>query len=285
VARPPWFALALISVVVLLLAWWAIPRIIESRRWHAYQVRLQDEPGIVVTQVGQREGKRYVAGLRDPLAPDPQMFLDTVGLDPQRVESRWDPYISLLPDLILRRARANLDPPAGLDLSLRDGVLIATGAAPTDWIDRARHVAPTIPGVVGFVVADQVLSDLAAEIQRRSVFFAVGSDTPNIPEAVEEIAGQVRALDVAAQARGRSVTVEVRGSTDDLGDSLSNARLALARAQQVRAMLLAAGVGRAEVRATRGPLAPPTDPGNAVRARYRRVSFSIILTTGSEGSP
>ena len=285
VARPPWFALALISVVVLLLAWWAIPRIIESRRWHAYQVRLQDEPGVVVTQVGQREGKRYVAGLRDALAPDPQMFLDTVGLDPERVESRWDPYISLLPDLILRRARANLDPPAGLDLSLRDGVLIATGAAPTDWIDRARHVAPTIPGVVGFVVADQVLSDLAAEIQRRSVFFAVGSDTPNIPEAVEEIAGQVRALDVAARARGRSVTVEVRGSTDDQGDSLSNARLALARAQQVRAMLLAAGVGRAEVRAMREPLAPPTDPGNAVRARYRRVSFSIILTTGSEGSP
>ncbi len=285
VARPPWFALALISVVVLLVAWWAIPRIIESRRWHAYQVRLQDEPGVVVTQVGQRDGKRYVAGLRDALAPDPQMFLDTVGLDPERVESRWDPYISLLPDLILRRARASLDPPAGLDLSLRDGVLIATGSAPTDWIDRARHVAPTIPGVVGFEVSDQVLSGLAAEIQRRSVLFAVGSDTPNIPEAVEEIAGQVRALDVAARARGRSVTVEVRGSTDDLGDSLSNARLALARAQRVRAMLLAAGVGRAEVRAMREPLAPPTDPGDAVRARYRRASFSIILNTGSEGSP
>jgi OOP family OmpA-OmpF porin len=285
VARPPWFALALLSVVVLLLAWWAIPRIIEGRRWHAYQVRLQDEPGIVVTQIGQRDGKRYVAGLRDALAPDPLTFLDTVGLDTERVESRWDPYISLLPDLVLRRARASLDPPAGVTLSLQDGVLIATGSAPTDWINRARDVAPTMPGVVGFEVADQVLSELTAGIQRQAVLFAIGSDTPNTPTLLEEIAAQVRALDVAAQARGRTVTVDVLGSTDDQGDSLYNARLALARAERVRSMLLAAGVGQAQMVAARAPLVPPDDPGEAVRARYRRVSFSIILNALPEGSP
>jgi len=280
--KPPWFALALMATVLLLLAWWFVPRTIESRRWRAYQVRIQDEPGIVVTQLGRRDGKWYVAGLRDPLAPDPRTFLDAAGIDSNAVESRWDPFVSLLPDLILRRAHATLAPPGGVDLSLRDGVLVATGSVPTSWLERARSTALTIPGVRGFEVEDQVLSDLVAGIQGQTLLFPLGSDRPVDPAEVEEVARQVRALDLAARARGRRVTLEVLGSTDDRGDSLFNARLAVARAERVRALLVRAGIGQTEVRGRAAPFMPPADTSEAVRARFRRASFSVTLTRREE---
>jgi OOP family OmpA-OmpF porin len=183
-AGPPWFTLALVAIGLLLLAWWFVPRLVESRRWSAYQDRLQDEPGIVVTEVGRRDGRRYVAGLQDRLAADPALFLDSVGLQADRVRSRWDPYIALSPDLILRRAHAKLDPPSTIGLAFGDGVLVATGSAPVEWLDMARLEAPTIPGVDGFQVDDQSLQDFVADIQRRTLLFPVGSDIPNAPEIV-----------------------------------------------------------------------------------------------------
>lgn len=277
---PPWFTLALMVIGLLLLAWWFVPRLVEGRRWSAYQDRLQDEPGIVVTEVGNRDGQRYVAGLRDRLAADPALLLDSVGLPPDRVRSRWDPYIALSPDLILRRARASLDPPSTVDLAFGDGVLVATGSAPTEWLEMARLEAPTIPGVTGFLIEDETLQDLVADLQRRTLLFPVGSDNPNAPEIIDDVASQLRGLDTEARARGHTVTVEVLGSTDDQGDSLFNVRLAVARAERIRGLLLASGVGEAEVRA-RGATPPvPTDSSVVARARFRRVSFSIFLNPG-----
>jgi OOP family OmpA-OmpF porin len=274
---PPWFTLALVAIGLLLLSWWFVPRIVEGRRWSAYQDRLQDEPGIVVTEVGTRDGRRYVAGLQDRLAADPALFLDSVGLHPDRVRSRWDPYIALSPDLILRRAHASLDPPPTIDLALRDGVLVATGSAPREWLEMARLEAPTVPGVNGFQVEDEALQDLVADIQRRTLLFPVGSDTPNAPEIIDDVASQLRALDAEAHARGHTVTVEVLGSTDDQGDSLFNVGLALARAERIRGLLLASGVGEAAIRAKGATPPVPADSSAVARARFRRVSFSIFL--------
>jgi OOP family OmpA-OmpF porin len=275
--RPPWFTLALVTIGLLLLAWWFVPRIVEGRRWSAYQDRLQDEPGIVVTEVGKRDGRRYVAGLQDRFAADPALLLDSAGLQADRVWSRWDPYIALSPDLILRRAHARLDPPPTIDLALRDGILVATGSAPPEWLEMARLEAPTVPGVNGFQVEDEALQDLVARIQRRTLLFPVGSDTPNAPEIIDDVASQLRALDTEAHARGHTVTVEVLGSTDDQGDSLFNVGLAVARAERIRALLLASGVGEAEVRAKGATPRAPTDSSAVARARFRRVSFSIFL--------
>ncbi|NNG15153.1 MAG: hypothetical protein HKM89_01645 [Gemmatimonadales bacterium] len=274
---PPWFTLALFAIGLLLLAWWFVPRIVEARRWSAYQDRLQDEPGIVVTETGTRDGQRYVAGLKDPLAADPALFLDSVGLEADRVRSRWDPYIALSPDLIMRRARVRLDPPSTIDLTLQEGILVAAGPAPAEWLHMARLEAPTVPGVIGFQVVDETLQDLVADIQRLTLLFPVGSDVPNRTEVIEDVASRLRALDAEARARGQTVTVDVLGSTDDQGDSLFNVRLAMARAERIRALLLATGVGEAEVRVSGPAPAEPTDFSATARAESRRVSFSIFL--------
>ena len=71
----------------------------EQRLWDAYIARLRAQPGIVITDVGRRDGKLYVSGLRDPLSIDPQEALREAKIDPDRVVSHWAPYEALDPSL------------------------------------------------------------------------------------------------------------------------------------------------------------------------------------------
>ena len=53
-------------------------RAAEERRWSDYVDRLRAEPGLVVTDAAERDGKFVVGGLRDPFAPDPAALLRRV---------------------------------------------------------------------------------------------------------------------------------------------------------------------------------------------------------------
>ena len=94
-------------------------RAAEEQRWTGYLDRLRAAPGIVVTEAGERDGKFVVAGLRDPLAPDPAAILRESGFDPARVVSRWQPYQALDPVFVLRRLEASLPPPRSAHLRSR----------------------------------------------------------------------------------------------------------------------------------------------------------------------
>ncbi len=61
--------------------------------------------------------------------------------------------------LQLARARATLDPPAGVTLSLDKGVLAGKGAATQKWVEKARILAPLLPGVSRFEDAGMTISD------------------------------------------------------------------------------------------------------------------------------
>ncbi|TIV92298.1 MAG: OmpA family protein, partial [Mesorhizobium sp.] len=86
-------------------------------------------------------GEFYVAGLRDPLAADPQSLLSGTEVDPARVHSNWQFYQSLEPEFVLKRLSASLAPPDSVRLSVVDGRIVAEGEATTTWINRARAAA------------------------------------------------------------------------------------------------------------------------------------------------
>jgi hypothetical protein len=81
----------------------------QSLRWEHYVQRLRSEPGLVVTQAVKEAGIYHVAGLRDALAVDPQALLQDAGLDAQEFEFAWEPYLSMRPEFVRRRAQALLD--------------------------------------------------------------------------------------------------------------------------------------------------------------------------------
>ncbi|TIL55232.1 MAG: OmpA family protein, partial [Mesorhizobium sp.] len=88
-----------------------------------------------------RDGQFYIAGLRDPLAADPQSLLSGTQVDPARVHSRWQFYQSLEPEFVLKRLTASLTPPKSVRLSIVEDRIVAEGDAPDTWIDRARAAA------------------------------------------------------------------------------------------------------------------------------------------------
>jgi OOP family OmpA-OmpF porin len=117
----------------------------QERRFEAYLDLLDAEPGLVVTRAGERSGRRFLVGLKDPLATDPRRLRERAEAPP--VEETWAPYHALEPEIVVRRARALLDAPETVQLSLRGETLVAEGTAPRGWAAAAAARAPSVPGV------------------------------------------------------------------------------------------------------------------------------------------
>jgi OOP family OmpA-OmpF porin len=73
--------------------------------------KLNTQPGIVVITAEKRYGKYFLYGLRDPLAVEPTVLMKQANINPEKVISRWKPYLALDSDCILARARLLLQPP------------------------------------------------------------------------------------------------------------------------------------------------------------------------------
>jgi outer membrane protein OmpA-like peptidoglycan-associated protein len=75
----------------------------SNQRWNQLVERLRKEPGIVLTGAQNSWGRYNLVGLRDPLSTDPNNLIGASGIDPAKVTSRWEPYVSLDPTFKLTR--------------------------------------------------------------------------------------------------------------------------------------------------------------------------------------
>jgi outer membrane protein OmpA-like peptidoglycan-associated protein len=153
-ARPSPLLWLVLALLVGVLAWWGHQVFRSRATWSRYLEQLVAEPGIVVTASGRRNGKYWVAGLRDPLATRPDALLEAAGLNAAQVVGRWEPYQALDPPFVLARAAAALSPPESVALTFREGTLRVSGTADEEWIARCRMLAPTIAGVSRFEQTD-----------------------------------------------------------------------------------------------------------------------------------
>jgi hypothetical protein len=179
---------------------WSFSVIRANQRWATYLEKLHAQPGIVVTAAEKRGGKYFITGLRDPLAADPQHFLQEAHLSPLQVVSRWGPYLALDPAFVLVRAKTILEPPDTIHLRLDGNVLEAMGAASRQWIRDAQWLARVIPGVMHFraeQVFDPTLGELLAlkeAVEQYTLNFV--KDTTQLVPGQEEV---LRSLSTAVQ--------------------------------------------------------------------------------------
>jgi outer membrane protein OmpA-like peptidoglycan-associated protein len=106
-ARPQkqsrWWLVALAAVIVVAVAVeFFVYR--HNRHWNEYLTRLHSEPGIVITGWKKSWSHYDLAGLRDPLAPDPVKLAADYGIDPARVTGHLEPYQSLDQRFAVQRA-------------------------------------------------------------------------------------------------------------------------------------------------------------------------------------
>lgn len=231
-------ALAAAVVAILLVAWAAFAYRARSR-WNQYVDALNAEPGIVVISSGKRGGKYMISGLRDPLARDPATLLAAYALSPGDVDTAWKPYQAAAPSLALARARQVLQPPGGVTLDLKDGVLFASGPVPLAWLAEASRLAPFVPGVTRLDAAgaaDAAVRSAIARIEGLSPLFVKGQAAlvPGQEEVIQQLVARAAELERAAAATGKTFRVEVIGHTDADGLPGANIPLSRARAAVVR---------------------------------------------------
>ncbi|MBF6595449.1 MAG: hypothetical protein IVW51_13545 [Thermaceae bacterium] len=139
-ARRPPYALWVVGVLVLLgLGGWGWNIYQATRNWNTYLERLHNTPGIVLTGV---PGRYKVQGLRDPLAADPLQLAK--GLNLPHLQTRFQPYQSLEPEIVLRRIKARLGPNTSFKLDLNGNILSVSGPVTQEWLVRLQALAPTL---------------------------------------------------------------------------------------------------------------------------------------------
>jgi len=224
------------SLILIGLLVWGFFWFRDKRRWDGYVERLRNEPGIVVSEDGTREGKRFLSGLRDPLARDPNSVMQEFQINPTDVVSHWEPFQSLTPEFALSRARSLLSPPATVRFSVKDGALVAEGFATHEWVTETRRAARFLPGLAG--IHDEKLLDLN-RIQDPLLMFQLDRSelVPGQDEKFNLLVGDIERLQAIAVELKKNVRLEISGHADGTGTEARNAVLSEERARTIATAL------------------------------------------------
>ncbi|BAZ12164.1 OmpA/MotB domain-containing protein [Calothrix sp. NIES-4071] len=276
------YAYALAGLVSLACAALGFLTISEQQRWNRAIENLASQPGIVIIKAEQRG--RYINGMRDPNAVDPNRILQQHGIK-ANVNSKWTPFLSLEPEFVVKRASYLLKPPQSVSFSFNDGILTATGSAPRQWIAHTRETWAFIPGVVQYRennLVDLNISQLNAyreQLEQRVILFENDSNelVPQQTVELQTLATEVKRLLEAAQSLGKGVKIEIIGNSSPTGGKEQNLQLSQQRASKVRAYLVSQGINQAYLRGVGIGSTLASTINQKDIASARRVSLKVSI--------
>ncbi len=223
---------ALIVVAVLLVAglvWLSWSRYQDSRELAAVQAALAAADGVVATRLARVDGRLAARGLRDPLARPLDAIIADAGVDPATVDVDFTPYQSLAESIVEQRATQVLAPPAGVTLSLRDGVLVASGSASGDWVREAAALTRALAGVSGFDASGLAPADDALLAAARAAL--------SPPETVALTMSNARLIVAGVAPLAWTESVDARLATIDGLASVDTGALVVAEQADLDALL------------------------------------------------
>jgi len=257
----------------------------ELQAWERYRERLGKTPGIVVLTQGQREGRFFIAGLRDPLAPDPDALLAADGPPPALVDRQWAPYQALAPEIIHARALRLLAPPATVTAALENGVLRLSGRAPNAWIRQADLIVRGLAGIERLDRTGLEDSDMAAlgalipAIEEPVFFYLADRQNlwPGQDRRLTDFLETARRFLRIARRLGTAYVIEIRGHAPASGDTDTARSASLAIAERFYERLQQAGLDmEVFTRRGMGEEAAPTVAAGDGRRREAHISFRVL---------
>ncbi|MEO0374806.1 MAG: OmpA family protein [Cyanobacteria bacterium P01_A01_bin.17] len=272
--------------LILLGIGWQIFGVYQRRKVTGrYVATLQQQPGLVVVDSKLKNRKILISGMRDPLAVDPLSLAEPNKINPQKVKTTWEPYLSFHPELVKARAEQRLQPPATVSLSV-DGqnTLVATGTAKQNWIAQLQKQALQIPGVMQ-VSTDQLkpaerqtLNRLQKQIEGHNILFDEGQSQP-LPTSesiFQQLAQDVEAAVKLATALNLKLALSIEGRADRVGTERENFLISQARANAIRERLIRRQISPSIL--TIKPLGAAQGSQTQEQSlSERRVSFKVTL--------
>jgi len=137
-------------LVAALCAWWGWNFYQEREykaHWQGYIEQLRSQPGVVITNVLEKDGVYTLSGLRDPLSVQPASLLSDFQLHVAQARYQFQTYYALEPSFVLQRAIKILQPPSTVTLKLQKETLFISGSAPSIWIEESKKKALWVAGI------------------------------------------------------------------------------------------------------------------------------------------
>ncbi len=289
--KPSPLLLVFLGTILLGIGIWGFMTWQAGQRWSTAVRSLNNEAGIVVAQAKKKGGTYSIVGLRDPLTKElSNKILKDAQIDPDKVDARWEPYLSFHPKLVKERARIFLQPPNTVSLDMKNDnkqVLSATGVAPQAWIDEAEKLAQRIPGVVQFNTEALLPTELSEldrlqkQVEQRVLLFNPGSTQLNSDQTalLQDQIRDIQQLLLTAKKANKDISVVIQGHTDQTGTELNNILLSQARAIAIRSIFRASGIDdrRLKTMALGDKKPMKNGDGSSNQKWNRRVSFQVNL--------
>ncbi len=274
------------GVILIGLLAWMVWSYRSYQLWNDYIDVLKNEPGLVVTQSSWERGQLVIEGLRDPLARAPESLLPS-SLEADKMNGRWEPYLALDPQLIVKRAARQLQAPVSVSFRVENGVLKAEGNADNAWMINARDKAPYIPGIVSYddselnANSQESISRLIEQVESVDIVFAQGTAGVDASHHMEldQVAEWMTQILEQGEATERQIRMQIRGYSSTDGIASANQALSESRAQSVREAMVARGLPANIMIAvgTGEPRFPGIETTETERRANRSVTFVVTM--------
>ncbi len=257
----------------------------QQLSWNLYLRKLAETPGILVLEKGRWNGSFYIAGMRDPMAPDPLALLAEAGLGTTQVRSKWETFQALHPSLTLARAKKILSPPQTVSMSLEDDVLKARGTASHAWITEAKLLASGLAGVASFNIEDLTNTDyedykeIVPLLEGQVFYFLVNRRDlwPGQEKRFRNFVENIARFERVVRRLGGGYHVEIRGHTRASNDEDADLSASEAIADRFYSRLQNQRVDlELFVKRGMGGEAAPAAANADAQKREAHVSFRIV---------
>jgi outer membrane protein OmpA-like peptidoglycan-associated protein len=283
------YAWSFLSTIAIASGIWGFFTLREQHRWHSYIQQVQSHPGIVVVNTKRQQGKYLISGMRDPLAVDPQSLIQQANLNPEKVISQWQPYLSLDPQLVTIRSVQLLQPPKTVSLKVdHNSILYASGSAPRQWILETQKLWQFIPGVTQFNddnLQEFELSQLELykqQIEQETLLFAEGTTDLIVGEdsKLANLVVKINQLLDIAKYLDKDISLQIIGNTSSTGTEPRNNYLSQARANKILSYFNSQGINTTNFKAVGIGSHSSLQPELAQSAN-RKVSFKVLMNNTS----
>lgn len=203
---------------------------------------------LFITAVDEEDTKFIIQGLHDPSLTHESVKITfenlakEAGLPVNAIDLRIVPFLTLSTEHVEGLAKALLQPPHGVTLSITsEGKIDAAGLAPRDWISHFQQTAQLIPGISNVNIDKlqdeslESLKNLRDSIENFQVMFPPGTSglTDTNDPAIDAIAQNINALNSLARELDTAFTIEIQGHASQEGSEQLNDVLSLRRATSV----------------------------------------------------